>query len=203
MSKTVVLDIDGVLADFEGQLVRELGKKFGSVGYDYRDKYRLEERFSNYPLVLEHAKMCAADHNFYYGLQLHEGAQTFVESLLDDGFEILYVSSRPAISHSYTRRWLIRHFTDIEPNLHCGVGDKVAFLTSYGVKVDFVVEDNPYHIKQLKEAGFVVVCWAQKWNEKIFPRLYVRSDGEIMLWADEAIEAEPFFVPETESGETS
>ena len=78
----------------------------------------------------------------------------------------------------------------------CGVGDKADFLAHLKNEIEFVVDDNPEQIARIREVGLVVVCWSQPWNEGIFPRLYVRSDGEVMLWAKEDIEAEPFFAME-------
>lgn len=198
MNKTVILDIDGVLADFEGKLVKVLGKEFGSPAHDYRERYRLEERFGNFPVILRRALELTADPNFYHDIQLCEGAVDFVETLLDDDYSIRYVSARPMSAYSFTRRWLVSRFTDVDINLYCGVGDKVDFIRKLNIPVDFIVEDSPITIRALKANGFVTVCWAQLWNEGIFPRLYVRGDGEIMLWANEAIEAEPFFAAEGE-----
>ena len=196
--KTAVFDIDGVLADYEGQLVKELYRRFGSVGLRNRDKYSLEDRFVDHPEILECAQMLTEDPNFYYGLPEDVAAIRFVEDLLDDGFLAVYLTSRPSTARGFTRRWLIRKLTDTNPLVFCGASDKVGWLESVYGNMDFVVEDNPEQIEKIRKAGLTVLCWSQPWNEGIFPRLYVRStDQELMLWASEDTEAEPFFTMET------
>lgn len=196
--KKVIFDIDGVLADFEGQAVKELYRKFQDIGKANRHLFRFEDRFNGYSQVIEYANGLVADANFYYALPPIEEGIAFLEELMNEGYEIIYVTSRPLSAYSFTYRWLLKNTTDIEPNVICGVGDKANFVSHLKNEVEFVVDDNPEQIARIKEVGLVVVCWSQPWNEGIFPRLYVRSDGEVMLWAKEDIEAEPFFTTEQE-----
>jgi beta-phosphoglucomutase-like phosphatase (HAD superfamily) len=192
--KTVVVDIDGVLADFEGRLDRTLSAKFGDRSRSDRSKYTMEERYAKDLEVLKYALDFIADPNSYYGLDECEGGINFVETLMDDGYKVLYVSARNESAYSITRRWLTKHTTDPDIMLQTGVQNKAVFLKEFGEEFDFVVDDSPSQIAKLKEFGFTAVVWHQPWNEGIFPRIYVRSDGEIMLWPDASIEAEPLFV---------
>jgi 5'(3')-deoxyribonucleotidase len=191
--KTVVVDIDGVLADFEGRLDRTLSAKFGDRSRSDRSKYTMEERYAKDLEVLKYALDFIADPNSYYGLDECEGGINFVETLMDDGYKVLYVSARNESAYSITRRWLTKHTTDPDIFLFCGVESKADFLKDFG-EVDFAVDDSPVQIEKMKESGITAVVWHQPWNEGIFPRIYVRSDGEIMLWPDASIEAEPLFV---------
>lgn len=200
MNRAVVFDIDGVLADYEGKLIRVLADEFGQDALKHRDKFSLEERFSDYPEILVRAKELTADPNFYYGLEADENAVSFLEGLHDNGFMPIFVTSRPESVRNFTYRWLL-HKTTFNPiNLFCGITDKAYFISELGQSVEFVVEDNPEQIYKLKEAQFVVLCWEQPWNEGIYPRLYTRSDRELMLWTVPYVEAELFW---TEIGEKS
>jgi 5'(3')-deoxyribonucleotidase len=195
--KTVAVDIDGVLADFEGRLSLTLSAKFKDRGLSDRSKYTMEERYAKDPEVLKYALDFIADPNSYYGLEECEGGIGFVETLMDDGYKVLYLSARHASAHSITRRWLTKHTTDPDIFLFCGVESKADFLKDFG-EVDFAVDDSPVQIAKMKEGGITAVAWHQPWNEGIFPRIYIRSDSEIMLWADPSVEAEPLFVADKE-----
>jgi 5'(3')-deoxyribonucleotidase len=199
MSKKIVaVDIDGFLADFEGRLNKVLVAKFQERGRSDRSKYTMEERYANDGEVLKYALDFIADPNSYYGLDECEGAIPFLEALMDDGYKILYVTARTSSAYSITRRWLTKHTTDPDILLQCGVANKAVFLREFSEEIDFVVDDSPEQIAKLKEFGYTAVVWHQPWNEGIFPRIYIRTDGEVMLWADASVEAEPFFVEEQE-----
>lgn len=195
--KLVVMDIDGVLADFEGRLVQHLVMRFGDEAIADRSFYSLERRYnSKNPEVIGEAIRFVNDPNSYYSLEEHDGAIQFVETLMVHGHKILYLSSRPKNAYMFTRRWLSKKISDMFLNLFTGIEDKAHFLSDLGESVEFVVEDSPVQIKELKEAGFTVACWSQPWNEGIFPRFYVRTDGVVMLWGSDDTEAEPFFSQE-------
>ena len=192
MNKLVIMDIDGVLADFEGKLVNVLIGEFGEIATRNRDKFRLEDRYGEYPKVLGRALELVKDPNFYYGLDVYEGAADFVKKLVLNDYQIVYVSSRPVAAGSFTTGWLLKNFYG-QAYAACGVADKADFVSNMKDEIEFVVEDNPEQIDNLKDGGLNVFCWSQAWNEGVFPRLYVRSDGELMLWMNEAEEAEPFW----------
>ncbi len=192
MKNVVVCDIDGFVADFEGQLTLELYKKFGTSAYRNRHLFSLEERYEGE--MLKYAQGLTADPNFYYGLPVIGGGANFIGSFLFSK-EIVFVSSRPKSAETFTNRW-IKKFVDVDMDsygLFCGVFDKVDFLKDEKEYIDFVVEDNPKNINNLKDAGFTVYCWDQEWNHAIFPRLYERNDKTIMLWSDPSEEAKPYF----------
>src|SRR3990167_1260037 len=127
MNKLVVMDIDGVLADFEGKLVSVLAREFGEIAYYNRDRFRLEDRYGKYPQVLNRALELTKDPNFYYGLEECEGATDFVDRLSDEQYSITYASSRPKTAESFTIRWLFKH-TIGRFGVYCGVADKLDFV---------------------------------------------------------------------------
>lgn len=192
MKNIVVFGIDGVLADFEGQLVFALYEKFGTSAYRNRHLFSLEERYGSNPEMLKYAQELTNNPNFYYPLEQIEGGVRFVNMCVSFGAEIVFVSSRPELAEKFTRRWLDKHVSISDYALNCGIKDKVEFLEGCQEDVDFIVEDNPKNIKDLKNAGFDVLCWDQDWNQGIFPRLYKRMDGVVMIWQNEETESEPF-----------
>ncbi len=193
--KTAVFDIDGVLADYEGQLNRVLFRKFGDRGYCNRDIYSLEKRYAKEPEVLEYALALTADPNFYYPLRPIVQMLSFVEDYwIKTGNEVLFVTTRPESAETFTRRWLNKHLERfVDYTLFCGISRKSEFLlkNDFG-EIEFVIEDSPSQIQDLKDNGFNALCYDQRWNQDIFPRLYCRPDGEVMLWNDPASESESF-----------
>jgi 5'(3')-deoxyribonucleotidase len=196
MNKLVVFDIDGVVADFERKLVKTLAEEFaGDDMLSNRDRFKLEDRYAGE--MLRRAKQLTADPNFYYDVSSIPGAFSFVSELMDNGFAVMFYSSRPVFMNNVTRRWLHKEFGSYFESsfgVFVGVQDKSYFLSELtGSTIEFVVEDNPEEIQTLKSNGFTVLTWENPWNEGIFPRLYLRKDGELMFWVASYIEAEPFW----------
>ena len=201
MNKLVVFDIDGVLAAYEPKLVQVLVDRFGEKAAKGRNLFSLEKRYSEHPEILNVAKGLTSDPNFYYDLESEAGALSFISQLADSGFPIMFVTSRPAYMESVTRRWLLKNFGayfEESLGLFCGIESKAKFVADLKDGVEFVVEDNPENIREIVDAGFMALCWDQTWNQGVFPRLYIRSDGELMLWADESKESAPFWLVEQE-----
>lgn len=192
MKNIAVFDVDGVLADYEGQIALCVKDVFDiPFASQKRNLYRLEDRYSGE--VLEFVQELTNDPSFYYPLPECRGAVDFATRLYGDGYGIMFVSSRPKASEYMTQKWINKHLCVSAPFVECGVSDKPEFLAMYKDQIDFVVEDNPQNIQDLSYSGFQTLCWWQEWNEGIFPRVYVRGDGILMLWEDESIEAQPFF----------
>lgn len=192
MKTIILMDVDGVMADYEGRLNQVLIEDFGSKAVANRKLYSLEKRYAESPAILTYAQALTADPNFYYPLEECEGAAEFALGLIGYGFDIKFVSSRPASAETFTRRWL-RKVLEIEPVVTCGIVDKAEFAIPFRMDIDCAVDDNPDQIKELNNAGIKALCWSQEWNEGVFPRIYQRSDGAFMFWEDESKEASPFF----------
>lgn len=192
MKNVFVFDIDGVLADYEGQLDRVLKEKFGDRANCDRSLYRLEDRYKDE--VLKYALYLTENPNFYYPLPVLPGAKSIVDDL-GGKFDFWFVTRRPESTFNVTRRWLKKlsgFLSNGDFELRCGIEDKVECLAPFSEEIACVVEDNPDTIKELQEAGFVVLCWSQDWNVGIFPRLYTRIDGVVMVWGDPSNESAPF-----------
>lgn len=192
MDRAVVFDIDGVLADFEGQVDRELHRVFGRLADTNRSLYRFEDRYEGNLAILSYAQELTQNPNFYYGLPVIEGAIELVNTLSNMGYFPWFITSRPSLAKGFTKRWLIKHLgTDVFA-LACGISDKAKYIESIAETFEFIVEDSPGQKEELEAIGCNVLIWSQPWNERLFPRLYVRGDGTIMLWEDESEEADSF-----------
>lgn len=195
MNNIAVFDIDGVVADFEGRLNFHLHTKFDRLATCNRSVYSLEERYANKSDVLKEALEFTADPNSYYGLVPDMAIIGFIQRIYKDGYSIYFVSGRPATVENFTRRWLKKHL-DCEFRLACGVSNKADYLLNceWNDLVDFAVDDSPMVVKDLVGCGFNAYIYDQPWNQGIFPRIYVRSDQELMVWEDESVEAQTFWV---------
>jgi len=193
MNKIVAFDIDGVLADFEGRLVDCLVDEFRALGSMNRSLFSLDERFKNHPEILERSLEYVNDPNFYYGLEPIQPTVDFVKNLMERGYWVMYLTSRPRTHEAFTRRWLEKYTWNYKDSrgLLCGIDDKADFL--YDVDVAFLVDDNPKEFTRCKKRGVNILVWEQPWNEGLFPRLYSDKNGEVMLWGDESKEALPIF----------
>jgi uncharacterized HAD superfamily protein len=189
MKKFICIDVDGVVADYEGQLNRVLTREFGQLAYCDRSIYSLEKRYEKNPVILSRALEYTADPNFYYPLRPIDPVVDFVVRISESS-DILFLSSRPTAAETITARWLKRNVVS-KFVLKCGVSDKADFLIGEG-RIAFVVDDSPETISKIKDIGFVAICYDQQWNQGIFPRMYIRSDGEAMLWSDPSEESFPF-----------
>lgn len=121
MNKNVVVDIDGVLADF----ISAFQKKFGN---DKPELESLEARYPNKNLLI--CKF-VEDPSTYSRLEPVSLGLSIVEYLNDQGFDVNIITNRPAFSQWITRRWLDRY--------------KIKYL-SFGVypnKITRIKEINP------------------------------------------------------------
>lgn len=128
MNKSVVLDIDGVLADFEGSFC----EKFG---YNGRHLVSLEERYPEYKDDVELFVMSSVTYERLDVLPLGVKIANWCE---DQGFDIYILSSRPTYMTKTTGLWLKQnkipfHF------LQVGVHRKITEI----IRIDpmFVIDD--------------------------------------------------------------
>lgn len=99
MNRNVVVDIDGVLADFEGAFCQQFGD-------ERRELVNLESR---YPSKARQINEFLNDWRVYENLEpIHIGLD-ICQYLNDHHFNVNIVTARPLGFESMTRRWLKRH----------------------------------------------------------------------------------------------
>lgn len=96
MNKNVVVDVDGVIADFEGEFIRTFGD----------DRRELESLESRYPSRGAEINRFVNNPATYKTLQPIPLGLSIVEYLTDNGWDVDIVTSRPADVEWITRRWL-------------------------------------------------------------------------------------------------
>lgn len=117
MNKQVVVDIDGVLADFEGAFVKTFGD----------DRRELESLEARYPSRSRSINEFVYDPHTYIHLEPIPLGLAIVDYLNDNGYDVHIVSSRPLDSQWVTRRWLKKWGIDflsfvINPNKTAIIG---------------------------------------------------------------------------------
>ena len=96
MNKQIVVDIDGVLADFEGAFVKTFGD----------NRRELESLEARYPSRLRSINDFINDPHTYINLEPIELGLTIVDYLNEQGYEVNIITSRPLDTEWVTRRWL-------------------------------------------------------------------------------------------------
>lgn len=99
MNRKIILDIDGVLADFEGAFCEEFG-------YDRRELVSLESRYPNQARRINKFINDGFVYKNLKPIQLGLDIATFLNMKF---FDIHIVTSRPFGLDSVTRGWLKRH----------------------------------------------------------------------------------------------
>lgn len=191
MNKVVIVDIDGVIAKTEPFLLDELKDYYEGV-FDNRHIYSFEDRFRGNQDLINAVERTLNYPLFYRNVPPDLHAINFVADLKKSGFPIMYVTSRPRITNTFTGLWLQKYTYDYSHTMGVWFAEDKAHLLE-DVDVEFVIDDSPKQIKSLKESGKVVFCWAQPWNEGVFPRLFSDRDGTVYLWEREDVEEEPFW----------
>lgn len=180
--KSVLLDVDGVVADFVDpvlDLINEVG------GYDYSPSditqwdIRAALELDNYEWA-EVVNLIQTD-GFADRLKLYHGAKDGIAMLKADGHEIDFVTSdwRGSKSWVYDRNhWLVKHFGSVGKNVtHTSRKHKVSG--------DILVEDKWQNALAWSEANPEgrAVIWDRPWNREFHegPHGIVRvsSWGEI------------------------
>lgn len=172
--KTVIMDVDGVLADVEGRLVEHLVTKFGQRAGLNREMYSLNDRYADMPDVLSEALAFVANPSMYYGLEPHADGIRFVESLINTDYHVVFISSRPKAAETATVRWLKKHVENYgySGGARCVSGSKSRLiLKDMAGLIEFVVDDNPDTVNELNAGGVLAYAWTQPWNEGVYPYL--------------------------------
>jgi hypothetical protein len=184
------MDIDGVLADLEGQLVKHLVDKHGERANVNRDMYSLEDRYADMPDVLDDALDFVLDPNSYYGLEPHADGIRFVESLINTDYHVLFLSSRPKAAEGHTVRWLKKHVENYgySGGARCVSGSKARLiLKEMSGLVAFVVDDNPETVEALNAGGVLAYAWGKLWNDGVYPRLAHSPGRDVLIKESENV----------------
>jgi hypothetical protein len=191
----IIMDIDGVLANLEGRLVEHLVSRYGKDAGINRDMYALEDRYADFPEILDAALSFVIDPNSYYPLEPMMDGLVFVEKAIANGYPVQFLSSRPKGAETFTVRWLRKHLLNYDETLgaKCLDGNKArTILKDYKDLVAFVVEDRPDTVAKLNEGGILAYSWAQPWNTGVYPAI-LHDDEKFLIASSAGAKTEDFW----------
>ena len=153
--KTVLLDVDGVLADFAGELLRWAGPQFTRdqpTEWDLTKALGIEARqtlFDEY----------ASEPGFCESLPLIDGAQEFVESLRRVAHIVIVTSP-----YSAARLWTFERLRWLDKHFGISKHDVIFAKRKYLVRGDIMIDDAPHNIDQFVFVGGRGILVSQPWN---------------------------------------
>lgn len=164
---TIVLDMDGVIADFHGTLIEKVGAPKRMDSWKWEDWYPGDEKRQ-----IE-AKAFTSSPDSYHFLQPLPGARKSIRKIAEAGNKIYIVTGRPEGADWVTQDWVNKYLRgDIEKVFVVGHASKVGTIKE--LSPHLVVDDNADTIHQLVEAGIGAVVFNQPWNQDVkdAPRVY-------------------------------
>lgn len=116
----IAVDIDGVLADQVGAVLKEIEKDYG-LTYCRSDINCAHWCFGGIDIWTEITRLLA-DPEYVMRVPLIEGSQEAIRQLA--AHDVFVVTARRANAEQATRRWLCRHFPSITQYYHARTGTK-------------------------------------------------------------------------------
>lgn len=157
-----IIDVDGVLADFESYFCSEFGSK-------NRHLYSLEDRNPNIPK--DAIQRWVNNPENYADLAPIFGGILLLNEIKKNNMDVMLLTSRPRTAKKVTEAWLERYSVNYDW-LHFST-DKLDTVSNLGRGVAVLVEDSTVTLEKFKKSGLVRFClaWSQPWNDGYFPRL--------------------------------
>lgn len=183
--QTVLVDMDGVIADFEGAFC-------DAFGYENRELASLTARYPQVPSDLIE-EFVNTPSNYADLLPIFGGAVLLPSVLKQRGYYVVILTSRPKHLAEVTKEWLEGYSIEYNeiwyaPNKGIAIQE---FNTMYPGRRGFLlIDDIVSNFNGLPES-VQGVAWAQPWNEGYFPsmryndermRLEVKTDT-VSDWA--------------------
>lgn len=169
---TIMVDIDGVLADLEGAFVEAFGDK-------RRDVYYLTDRYPEYyDMIME----WVASPSTYADLSPIFAGLLFLRQATSRGWYIWLCSSRPKSKEmmEVTIGWLDKY--GVKYNEFSLSDDKNDSIRSYNslhpARSVRIVVDDSLDVLETIDSSIYSVAWSQPWNAGFYPRMWY--DAETM-----------------------
>lgn len=178
---TMAVDIDGVLADFEGAFCERFG-------YYNRHLYSLEAR---HPSQATEIGRFVKDPRTYEDLVPIFGGTLFTQQAYSRGWYVLLVTSRPfsIAMRGATHEWLARY--NITHNELIFAKNKKEAISDFdhinaSKKVRIVVDDSVSVLRSMSEDKYCV-AWSQLWNKEYAPYMFY-GHSSMKIWIDDGRE---------------
>ena len=172
---TAVIDIDGVIANFESAFCDAFGNR-------NRHLYKLEERYPHlHPDLI--AEWVNSEDN-YVNLSPIFGGMLLIRQLEQRGFDVVLMTSRAKHLETVTKSWLTLYH--IEPTYLIFQTNKAGHIRDWNdgwtlPPITLFVDDSVSQLEQVKKLNPSVTClaWDQPWNQEYYPR--IRYNGSNYL----------------------
>lgn len=169
------IDIDGVLADFPGNLEAEYNKRFGThyppgfFGYSRAQWPALHE-------IPENMATLFHDPEYSRNIAVIPGATKALQVLSQSGFALCIVTHRLS-APELTKAWLHTHFGDTFAKIiFCSGIPKGKVCRQHDINI--LIDDDPLHLENLQQHNIKTLLYPQPWNAGVIENgLIVRTKG--------------------------
>lgn len=170
MGKTICLDLDGVVADIVGSINKELTVR-GLSDFDYA--HWLVGVFED-----DLTREIFGSRVFWRNLKPFVDSWYTVNDWWSCGHDVFFVTARYSdAAIRWARPWLDMWNVQYSDVFFCEMGDKSAMVKRLGA--DVMVDDNPYEVRALREAGVDALLMRAWYNSEFwedFPSVGVLSE---------------------------
>lgn len=153
-TKRIFIDIDCTINNYAELWCDKLNEKFKkNIRYEDITRYDIDAVFQ----ISVKAVSSVIDEQFYNELKVLSLVHKNLKKLIDDGYEVYFVTSTPPSEVQMKANWIKQNFPYISPKNIIYAEDKSVFAG------DFFIDDNTYHIvnSECKHK----LMFAQPWNE--------------------------------------
>ncbi len=169
----IAFDIDGVLADFEG----EFCERFGIAN---RDKYDLHSRYPAVDPGLISEFLTSPD--VYLNLAPIFGGVEFLREFHTRGFQVVLITSRGSNLREVTEKWLNNYYIHYSELVM--TNNKAEYIENYNktnpVPIIYLVDDMSSNLENLP-LGTTGLLWEQPWSGEFYPRVkYSEVDMKVL-----------------------
>ena len=153
-TKRIFIDIDCTVNNYAELWCDKLNEKFKkNVKYEDITRYNIDSVFQ----ISVKAVSSVIDEQFYNELKVLSLVHKNLKKLIDDGYDVYFVTSTPPSEVRMKANWIKQNFPYISPKNIIYAENKSVFAG------DFFIDDNTYHIVNSEcKHKFM---FAQPWNE--------------------------------------
>lgn len=164
------VDIDGVVSDSYPAWLGELNQHFGKnitvlKDYEMHLVFDVPEDAMNHFFVQNIERLFEIPHPM-------KGAKKGIESLLQDGHEVVYVTARAPEEEEFTVRWMKKYGIPHEKILFTGHKSKVDFVKEW--KLELFIEDYMVNAKAISELEIPTLLLDASYNQGKVPQGVIR-----------------------------
>jgi 5'(3')-deoxyribonucleotidase len=139
----IAVDIDGVLADQVGAVLKKIEEKYG-LRYSKEDVNCAHWSFEGRDIWFEIAELLT-DSEYLMGLSVIEGSQTALKQLANHC--VYVVTARRPETEIATKQWLSTHFPCLREYYHAKTG------TKHTIPSDVLIDDFDLNIVEFVKSG--------------------------------------------------